>query len=131
MYTRTFLIEGKYYGQADIPELSFGQRLHPPHSTLFYCKQCGAMYAQCPTKRGFDGKLMSWQALAGICKRCEPEFPWEIPGSIWLVWNKSSTAFLSQEIMERELILAIDNYKPREEDDGQDMENEEHFCSLD
>lgn len=74
-----FLIEGHYLGSAPRTIISDGARgFGWPLSKLFYCAECGDVFAKCPTE-----PQTGWRAVYACCAKCPPKSGLHIPGSIW------------------------------------------------
>lgn len=104
---REFHIEGQQLASIDIPP---GKQLTFP--VLWYCQACGEVYARFPV---FDRPTGPgcWQCRAGCCSKCKPgeNFLDRIPGSVWGSYIGDNQ--YSKEVMQRELLLLIDDLEKR------------------
>lgn len=73
-------------------------------SLLWYCGQCGTVYARCHSVDLF-GRSMEWLSVRLACAKCQPYFSWEVPGSIWMGWDKDWTNSLPLSVLQREFDL--------------------------
>lgn len=80
--------------------------LFPPQSTIFFCKQCGNIYARLVCQ-GTD-----WCGIGGTCRSCPPPpTHTEVPGSIINLCNLHNLLpALPDVALVREFTLHVDFY---------------------
>lgn len=104
-----FFIEGRYLGSASrspfFREPLLGQL---PLSKLFYCSNCGEVFAKCPVEL-VDNSTTTWQAVYGCCRKCEPS-GLQVPGSIWH-FEAEFTAAFPDAVLLWEVNRHLDNFQ--------------------
>lgn len=119
MFTRHFIVEGKYLGsvqlKAEWPHKSTTPV--PPKGQCFFCPACARLWAECPVegqssmiwslvcerhapgdKIGGMGPERTGMYLVGSCSP---------PGSLWLSWDNDFNSTLPAAVVSRELILHL------------------------
>lgn len=80
-----FFIEGKYLGSAErvSPFIhSHHGDLREPYGVAYFCRVCGEVWAKFPV----EGR--QWVSYNVTCRKCDSPTGWNLPGSIWLSWEK-------------------------------------------
>lgn len=108
---RHFFIEGRFLGEASfIPD-----HWSRCSSYLFYCEDCGEVYAKLPAVDK-QGTIQKWQSFCARCRRCTNVYPGasRIPGSIWIPWDKELILALPMPVLEWEYKRHLDFYLKKE-----------------
>ena len=73
-------------------------------SRAFFCESCGTIWAraQIPGAR--------WIIESLLCENHQLDWPFRIPGSIWLLWEPAFNASFPPALVEREFRLALAIY---------------------
>lgn len=106
-YIQVFILANKSLASVQRKGQEINAKFYPPNSLLFYCTECGNVYAKFPVMEVITNRILSWRAMAGCCTRCRKSL--EIPGSIWCSWEQEYTRRLPREVLQLELINTI-NY---------------------
>ena len=109
-FRQLFFIEGKLLGSAvRAPVLTFGE-LAAPLSGLWFCQHCGEVFAKAPVIDDTTNRPTPWQSHRSLCRKCAPSSPFasEIPGSIWLSWDRDFLAALPATVLTWEFLRHLD-----------------------
>lgn len=104
--TQHFIIRGKYLGNAQRQMTSRHSPAQVPTSYAFFCPVCAEVWARCPVEvvEGAPEHFMVWT------KACSKHFVhrMEVPGSIYLDWDKDFTESFPEGVLREELLLHLD-----------------------
>ena len=114
-FRQLFFIDGKCVAEG---ERNWWKARRPlvvaPMSYLFYCSECGDVWAKCPVHNPATGEVQPFQGHRHPCRKCRPRY-WDqrgqLPGSLLLEYDDEFTEALPNEVLRRELLLAIDAYE--------------------
>lgn len=107
-FRRLFVVEGTYLGESPVDYFFAHEELRAPYSYLWFCDQCGEVYARSPVIK-FNGQTSPWQSFAGTCRRCQPNSGfYRPPGSLWLNWDKDLIAAFPDAVLRYELERHLD-----------------------
>lgn len=116
-YIQIFIMGNRTLARAERGKQEISTDRYPPNSLLFYCTECGDVYAKFPVIRVSDNRPLSWRSMAGCCTRCRKSY--EIPGSIWCSWEAEYTRRLPREVLQHELINTINLILEEESNESQ------------
>lgn len=107
--TQHFIVEGKYLGSAERQMTSRHGPVQVPPSYAFFCPVCAEVWARCPVEvvEGQQEQFMVWT------KACHKHFhhSMEVPGSLYLDWDKEFTESFPEGVLKAELLLHLDFYE--------------------
>jgi hypothetical protein len=110
--TQHFIIEGKYLGSTERDMVYVHSQKQVPTSYAFFCPKCAALWATCPVEvvPGQPEHFMVWT------RACKRHFyhAQEVPGSLWMEWDKDFNAAFPPEVLRWELNRHLDLYKEKE-----------------
>ncbi len=105
-YVQTFIFAGTKLGEAFRKGKQVHEELQRPANLLFYCGNCGLVYAKCPIL--CFSLCGPWQSIKGCCMDCTPTSQFEVPGSIWITWDEDFLLALPMPVLEQELKRHLD-----------------------
>lgn len=108
-FRRLFIVEGTYLGESPVAAFFVHEELRAPYSYLWFCEQCGEVYARSPVLDG-AGKQSPWQSYASTCRRCARLSAcfYRVPGSLWLNWDKNLLAAFPDAVLRYEFERHLD-----------------------
>ena len=109
-FRQLFFVEGQLLGSALRAPVLVHTELVPPASGLWFCQHCGEVYAKAPVVDESTGHPTPWQSYRGLCRKCAALSPFasEIPGSIWLSWDRDFLAALPPDVLTWEFLRHLD-----------------------
>jgi len=116
-FRQLFFVDGKFLGET---ERDWWKRRRPhvvgPCSYLFFCPACGEVWAKCPVTQVGTGtrQVQQFDSVRHLCRKCwlpHADDRWQIPGSLLLDFDEEFVGALPEEVLKRELLLAIDLYE--------------------
>lgn len=99
-----FFVGSTFMGNGQRDMLDHEPKRSPPLSTAFFCPKCGEVWA----RTVIPGQAYMVYAL--LCERHTLDWPWQVPGSIWLACEAQHNASLSREMLEREFAIHLAHY---------------------
>jgi hypothetical protein len=102
MPTQHFIIEGKHLGTAERTPRFVHAEVHNPVGYAFFCPCCGDVWARCPVED------QPWTVWTKPCRKHSTS-ALDIPGSLWLSWDKEFSLALPQEVLRWELERHLDH----------------------
>jgi len=111
-YRQLFFVEGRLLGETPRSLVFVHAELQAPMSYLFFCQDCGEVYARCPVVRS-DGVISKWQSFRRICSHCaeHSKFLNDWPGCITLSWDYDFTEAFPMPVLQYELERHIQHYE--------------------
>lgn len=105
MFTQAFIIEGRFFGEAQRGRVFVHATLARPLSLLYVCSRCGEAWARFPVQGpGRD----SWQVITQACRQpghAYGDFP---GGSVWLSWDTDLCEAFPDAVLRQELNRHLD-----------------------
>jgi len=86
-FTQSFIVEGRYLGQASRGLLSVAGGAIVPPSYAFFCGDCADLWARCPVETPRSLSQCDWMVWKRPCRRCLTSRGGGIPGSLMLPWE--------------------------------------------
>src|SRR5687767_11974568 len=107
-FTQHFFIEGKLLGEAPRGLIRVHEVHAPPPSYLFYCGNCGDVFARCPVTVKIPQVVSwvnQWHSISKTCWKCRERCKYlsEWPGTLSCPWDKDFTASFPLTVLQREL----------------------------
>ena len=99
-----FIIGGQYFPAADRTLAITHAQAHTPYSYAFCCPKCGEVWA----RAGVEGNSQ-WSFLQRACSKHSEGL--QVPGSVWLSWDRDFTNAFPLELLLRELHLHINYFE--------------------
>lgn len=113
-FRQLFFIEGRLLGDCPRAFVLVHAEIQQPASALFFCRKCGEVFARCPILHP-GGKSTHWQSFAKLCRKCSGDST-EVPGSLWLSWDKEFLGALPMPVLQWELERHLDFYASHEKE---------------
>ena len=104
-YTGRFTYETKVYETFNLPDTTRGERT----SHVWVCTRCGRIFARLEAF-DFANRRKPFQPYSGVCRVCPPRFGFT-PGSVFTSWDMDLVRALPTEVVQRELLLQLDEYE--------------------
>ena len=99
-----FFVGSAYMGSGQRDMLNHDPRHSPPLSVAFFCQRCGEVWARSALQ---DQAYECWSML---CEKHTVEYPFQVPGSTWMPWDRGHNESLSDEMLKREFIIHLAHY---------------------
>jgi hypothetical protein len=97
--TQHFIVEGKHLGTGPRKPERVHEQMQIPTSYAFFCPVCGDLWARCPVVN-LDGTVQPWMPWRIKCRKHPPVYSIEVPGSLFLTWDKGFNDAMP-EVLER------------------------------
>lgn len=75
-----------------------------PLSTAYFCPECGEVWARAM----IPGQ--KWEVWHLHCEKHELPYPFRVPGSMWIPWERTFNDALPRVVLEREFYLHLAVY---------------------
>lgn len=98
-------IEGQDFGEMELKDEVRRGEICPCEGQAFFCSYCGRVWARViiPGRRIFPWTM--------VCSKCTGHLSMEIPGSIWMIWDRDFVEALPPKALEREFELTYQHYQ--------------------
>ena len=99
-----FFLGQQFMGTGAIEMLNHDPKHSPPLSVAYFCPVCGEVWARAV----ITGQ--AYEVWALLCEKHPLEYPYRVPGSLWLTWNATHNDSLTREMLTREVDLHLEHY---------------------
>lgn len=99
-----FFSGSQYLGQGMLRLTFIKGELERPISRAFFCPICGEVWARVVVEGASE-----FQSYTRTCARHDPRWSIEIPGSIWISWDRDFQDAFPSEALKREVRLHLDH----------------------
>ena len=111
MHVQQFIIGTKYFGTAPRTYEAVHGTVVPPSSYAYFCPVCAEVWARCPVTSVASGKVSRFQVLTLTCGKHTNTEALQIPGSLFLSWDRAYSEAFPEELIRYELTQALNLYK--------------------
>lgn len=109
-YSVDLFVEDKYFGTIFRGPRMSDATAFRPDSILHYCFRCGTVFARFIVQDQ-SGTPSRFLAMAGCCRKCDSDFLYRVPGSIWLGYDPYFMDLLPPELLRQELLLHLNHWE--------------------
>jgi len=110
-FTQQFIVNGKYLGAAPRTFVPVHETLAPPSSYAYFCPVCADLWARCPVTDTITNSMEKFQVWTVPCEKHQHNSHHHIPGSLFLVWDKTFNESFPEDVLRYELNQALKLYK--------------------
>lgn len=88
IFPRHFIVGTNHLGTTKVNYTMVHGERHPPCGYAFFCPTCGEIWARAPVQIGVE--YSKFQSVSRGCAK-HPQHALEVPGSLWLDWDREFT----------------------------------------
>jgi hypothetical protein len=110
-YKQSFIVNGKYLGEAMRYAIQVHEEKNSPCSMAYFCPVCGVTWAIFPVLDEITGKQSDFMPYRVPCTAHTSTEWGAIPGSIWSGWDKEFNSILPDDVIRYEFTQAVKLYK--------------------
>jgi len=108
-FTRHYLVNGKLLGSVQCDKVVVHDQMAEPTSYAYFCPVCANIWARAPVVNNATGETIRFQVWSICCEHHQDRVVGksEIPGQLFLRWDKPYNDLFPREVLQYETNQAI------------------------